>query len=113
MRPITLILASERTEKGLREALEAGRTLAFGFNTLCGSEQLLKDFFKASVGVRKISREVYMMTNNACVPYLLQFGSGNPVRLDPFSTIRLSGEPVFKVLNMFCGKDAHPVIDYK
>ena len=113
MRPITLILASERTEKGLREALEAGRTLAFGFNTLCGSEQLLKDFFKASVGVRKISREVYMMTNNTCVPYLLQFGSGNPVRLDPFSTIRLSGEPVFKVLNMFCGKDAHPVIDYK
>ena len=113
MRPMTLILASERTEKSLREALEAGRTLAFGFNTLCGSEQLLKDFFKASVGVRKISREVYMMTNNTCVPYLLQFGSGNPVRLDPFSTIRLSGEPVFKVLNMFCGKEAHPVIDYK
>lgn len=113
MRPMTLILASERTEKGIREALESGRTLAFGFNTLCGSEQLLKDFFKASVGVRKISREVYMMTNNTCVPYLLQFGSGNPVRLDPFSTIRLSGEPVFKVLNMFCGKEAHPVIDYK
>ena len=54
MRPMTLIFATERTEAGLREAMEAGRTLAFGFNTLCGSEQLLVDFFKASVNVKKI-----------------------------------------------------------
>lgn len=111
MRPMTLILAQERTEKGLREALEAGRTLAFGFNTLCGEEQLLKDFFKASVSVRKVSHKVYMMTNNTAVPYILQFGDANPVRLEPFSTLRLEGAPVFTILNMFCGKDEHPQVE--
>lgn len=110
MRPMTLILASERTEKSLREALEAGRTLAYGFNTLCGDEQLLKDFFMASVTVKKISRDVYMLTNESCVPYILQSDGTNPIRLDPFSTIRVEGKDVFTILNMFCGKDAHPQV---
>ena len=107
---MTLIFATERTEAGLREALEAGRTLAFGFNTLCGSEDLLVEFFKASVGVKKISDKAYMLTNETDVPYVIQFGDANPVHLDPFSTIRLEGSCEFKVLNMFCGKDEHPVV---
>ena len=111
MRPMTLIFATERTEKGLREALEAGRTLAFGFNTLCGSEDLLVDFFKASVTVKKISRKAYMITNESSVPYVIQFGDANPVHLDPFSTIRVGEELEFKVLNMFCGKEAHPIVE--
>lgn len=110
MRPMTLILAKERTEAGLREALEAGRTLAYGFNTLCGSESLLVEFFKASVNVKKLSDKAYMLTNETEVPYLIQFGDSNPVHLSPFSTIRLEGAPEFKVLNMFSGKDAHPVV---
>ncbi|MBE6241051.1 MAG: histidinol-phosphatase [Bacteroidales bacterium] len=111
MRPMTLIFATERSENGIREALEAGRTLAFGFNTLCGSEQLLQDFFKASVIVRKVSGNAYMLTNETAVPYVLQSDGANPIHLDPFSTIRLEGTSVFKVLNMFCGKDAHPTVE--
>ena len=111
MRPMTLIFATERSEKGIREALEAGRTLALGFNTLCGSEQLLQDFFKASVIVRKVSGNAYMLTNETAVPYVLQSDGANPIHLDPFSTIRLEGTSVFKVLNMFCGKDAHPTVE--
>lgn len=111
MRPMTLILASERTEKGIREALESGRTLAFGFNTLCGSEQLLKDFFMASVKVRKVARKVYMLTNETAVPYVLQAEGANPIHLDPFSTVRLEDVMAFTVLNMFSGKDAHPVVE--
>ena len=110
MRPMTLIFATERTEAGLREALEAGRTLAFGFNTLCGSEQLLADFFRASVCLKHVSGEAYTLTNRSSVPYVLQFGDANPVHLDPFTTIRISGPLQFKVLNMFCGKDSHPVV---
>ena len=110
MRPMTLIFATDRTEAGLREALEAGRTLAFGFNTLCGSEQLLVDFFKASVSVKKLSDKACMLTNETDVPYIIQFGDANPVHLAPFSTIRLEGSLEFKVLNMFCGKDSHPVV---
>ena len=110
MRPMTLIFATERSEAALREALEAGRTLAFGFNTLCGSESLLVDFFTASVSVKRLSDNACMLTNETAVPYVIQFGDSNPVHLDPFSTIRVGGNLEFKVLNMFCGKDAHPVV---
>ena len=111
MRPITLIFATERTEKGIREALEADRTLAFGFQTLCGSEELLEDFFKASVNAQHLSDTAYMLTNNTCVPYIIKFEGANPMHLDPFTTIRLDGPAKFEVLNMFCGKDKHPVIE--
>lgn len=110
-RATTLILALERTEAGLREALEAGRTLAFGFNTLCGSEQLLTDFFKASVKVKKLSDKAYMLTNQTTIPYVIKFEESNPVYLNPFSTIRIEGNSTFTVMNMFCGKDKHPVIE--
>lgn len=111
MRPITLIMASERTEKGLREALEAGRTLAFGFNTLCGSEVLLSEFFKASVSVKKLSGNAYMLTNNSSVPYVIKANGSNQMHLDPFTTIRLEGQPAFYVLNMFCGQSEHPLVE--
>jgi hypothetical protein len=111
MRPMTLIFATEKTERGLREALEAGRTLAFGFNTLCGSEDLLSDFFNASVVVRPVPGHGYMLTNMSSVPYVLQFGESNPVHLDPFTTIRIGDALQCKVLNMFCGKDEHPLVD--
>lgn len=111
MRPITLIFAAERTEKGIREALEDDRTLAFGFNTICGGESLLVDFFKASVSVKKLQGGAYMLTNNTSVPYVLQAEGSNKVHLDPFSTIRLDGQTAFYVLNMFSGKDKHPQVE--
>ena len=112
MRPMTLIFASERTEEGLREALESCRTLAFGFNTLCGDEQLLKDFFKASMQVSKVSDNAFMLTNKTSVPYTLCQEGKNPVALAPFSTIRVEGLGKFVVLNMFCGKERHPEVEF-
>ena len=111
MRPITLIFATERTEKGIREALEADRTLAFGFNTICGSESLLLDFFKASISIRKLSCGAYMLTNNTSVPYVIQTEGLNKAHLDPYSTIRLDGQTSFYVLNMFSAKDKHPLVE--
>lgn len=111
MRPMTLILASKRSEEGLREALEADRTIAFGFNTLCGSESLLVEFFKASVTVRKLSDKAYMLTNETSVPYMIKAEGKNPVHLDPFTTIRVEGCTRFSVLNMFCDKDSHPYVE--
>ena len=111
MRPITLIFATERTENGIREALESCRTLAFGFNTVCGDEQLLKDFFAASVKVAKLSDKAYMLTNCTSVPYTIQIEGRNPVSLPAMSTIRIEGPSSFTVLNMFCGKEAHPQVE--
>lgn len=111
MRPITLIFAAERTEGGIREALESCRTLAFGFNTVCGDEQLLKDFFVASVKACRLSDKAYMLTNQTSVPYTIRLEGRNPVSLPAFSTIRIDGPASFAVLNMFCGKEAHPQVE--
>ena len=110
LRPMTLIFASERSETALREALESCRTLAFGHNILCGDENLLKDFFKASVKVTVAPDGGFMLTNMTSIPYILKREGSNLFHLSPFSTVRMGGEPVFTVLNMFCGKETHPVV---
>ena len=115
LRPMTLILAKDKSLKSLREALEAKRTIALGYNTLCGEEKLLKDFFVASVKLTEISEDSWMLTNMTSVPYVLKKGNGNNFRLDPFSSIKVSapkkGNSVaFTVLNMWTGVDTHPVI---
>lgn len=110
-RPMTLIFASERTEAGIREALESCRTLAFGFNTICGDEQLLKDFFAASITVKKISDDTYMLTNRTSVPYIIRQEGKNQVYLSPMSTLRVKTPLKFTVMNMFCGKDVHPMVE--
>lgn len=117
LRPMTLILAKDKSLKSLREALESNRTIAVGYNTICGEEKLLQDFFAASVKLTEIDGEAesWTLTNITSLPYVLKRGDGNNFRLDPFSTIRVSapkkGNSVsFTVLNMWTGVDSHPVI---
>ena len=115
LRPMTLILAKDKSLKSLREALEAKRTIALGYNTLCGEEKLLNDFFVASVKLTEIDEDSWMLTNMTSVPYVLKKGNGNNFRLDPFCSIKVSppkkGNSIsVTVLNMWTGVDSHPVV---
>lgn len=119
-RPMTLIFAKENTLESLREALEAGRTLAYGYNTICGDEQLLKDFFAAGVKVHLVGEDrkalSLTLTNMTSIPYTVCMDGQNRNKLDPFSTILLSvkkGTSSLRltILNMFCSKDGHPVVE--
>ena len=117
-RPMTLILAKDKSLESLREALEQNRTLAYGFGTLCGAEQLLKDFFAASVKVERISPKVVQLTNLTSVSYTLKRDGGNPVVLPAMSSIRLSVEKddtafAMVALNMWCGTEKHPVVEIR
>lgn len=118
-RPMTLILAKERTLEAVREALDECRTIAYGYNTLCGEEQLLKDFFAAGVKTavmhRTSSFTSVALTNMTSVPYVVRMEGKNQMRLDPFQTlwIKVSGDKTtldLEVLNMFYSKDKHPVV---
>ena len=118
-RPMTLILAKERTLEAVREALEARRTIAYGYNTLCGEEQLLKDFFtagvKTSVMHKTSSFTSVALTNMTSIPYVIRMGGRNQMKLDPFQTlwIKVSGDKStldLEVLNMFYSKDKHPLV---
>ena len=119
MRPMTLVFAKEKTLEAVREALEAQRTLAMGFNTVCGDEQLLKDFFTAGMKVSVVRQTKkgteLQVTNMTSVPYTVSQAGRNQVRLDPFCTIQMSVAKDAKtldleVLNMFSGTEAHPVV---
>lgn len=118
-RPMTLILAKERTLEAVREALDECRTIAYGYNTLCGEEQLLKDFFAAGVKTavmhRTSSFTSVALTNMTSIPYVVRMEGRNQMKLDPFQTlwIKVSGDKStldLEVLNMFYSKDKHPVV---
>jgi hypothetical protein len=113
LRPMTLILAKDNSLESLKEALAADRTIALGFNTVCGTEELLESFVKASVTATKVpDSNNIMLTNNTSVPFLVQQGDANPFYLDPFSTVRVSGKNCkdnvkLKVLNAFVSENEH------
>ena len=118
-RPMTLILAKELTLEAVREALEARRTIAYGYNTLCGEQQLLKDFFVAGVRTAIMQRTSSLvsvaLTNMTGIPYTIRMEGGNPMKLDPFTTLWLkvpAGATAIEleVLNMFYSRDSHPVV---
>lgn len=121
LRNMTMIFAKDKSLESLKEAMKARRTLAYSFGTIAGDEQLLVDFFKASVSYEPISVDAkgvrtYELRNNTSLPYKLSFGA-DPVVLEPFSVVRRTVEDnkVIKVevLNMWCGEDAHPTIEIK
>ena len=120
-RPMTFIFAKDKSLESIREALEARRTIAYGFNTLSGEEQLLKDFFKAGVKVEVIressSGTELLLTNTTPITYLIRQDGANQKRITPSTSIIIKagkGQTTlsFEVLNMFCGADKHPVIEY-
>ena len=80
LRNMTLIFAKECTLESIREALEAHRTLCYSFGTIGGEESLLKEFFEASITVKKLSvdskkkSQRVMITNTTSLPYTLRIG---------------------------------------
>jgi hypothetical protein len=77
LRPMTLVLSTERTEAGVREALFAHRTLALFYNTVMGKEEWLEKFFHASIDVQPPhqttpERRFMHVKNKSDVPFILR-----------------------------------------
>ena len=121
LRNMTMIFAKDKSLESLKEALKARRTLAYSFGTIAGDEQLLVDFFNASVTCEVIAvdakgNRTYELRNNSSLPYSLNLGT-DPLVLDPFTVVKgtaASGKPIrIEVLNMWYGKEDHPIIEIK
>ena len=121
-RNMTFIFAQENTLEALREAMESKSTLAYSHGTLAGEQSLLVDLFKASIATKVIQTassgaKTVLLTNNSSIKYTLRFGNANPVILEPFTSIRATsgkdGKLAVKVENMWCGEDAHPVVEWQ
>ena len=119
-RPMTLILAKDKSLESIREALLAKRTIALAFNTLCGEGQLLEDFFRASVMIECLpgNSNIVSMTNTTAIPYYIQCPDRNQILLDAYSSVRVNyGKNAkkleFEVLNTWVGENKHLTVNIK
>ncbi len=76
IRPMTLVFAKEYTEEAVREALFAGRTVAFYNNILSGKEEYLKALIRESLAVRVIDKAkgTIEITNHSDIAYQIRYG---------------------------------------
>jgi hypothetical protein len=120
-RPVTLVLAADKTPDALREALFAGRTVVWFDNTLLGRAEHLEPLLDASVDVvsarypRRSRLAKVQLVNRSDARLLLDNRSGyslesnvNLVELPPHETVELGVRTVdrlprvrldFRVLN--------------
>ena len=77
-RPMNLIFAKERTIESIKEAMFAGRSVAFFDNKLAGKEEYLKAIFEASVTIKptgktdKNGRVFYEVKNVSDIPFVIE-----------------------------------------
>ena len=121
-RNMTLILAKDKTEESIKEALKAKRTIAYTVNMLIGKEELLQELFKACVEVQPLGVSgkirTLLLKNNSSLPFAISLNGKREYTIYANSTTLLevgkSAKAVkFSVTNMLCGKDLSPVVSYK
>jgi hypothetical protein len=116
IRPMTLVFASERTEKGIREALFAGRSAAFFNGQLAGRPEHLRALLKASLEVKIINADkgTAVVVNRSSISYTIAFDNRQTV-LPADKTVRvtLPKDGKVTVLNCFTGMDEHLTFDFK
>jgi hypothetical protein len=86
-RTMTLVLANDRTAAGVREALEAGRTIVWFKEQLIGREELLRPFFDACIQVKKPnvrSKTIAMVEVQNNSPVDISFEPSAESQLKPF-----------------------------
>lgn len=93
LRPMTLVLAKEHSLSGIRESLDAGRTLALFQNRLAAKQEIAKGFVEASLSVRRVfsneKSKFYTITNLSSVPFMMFFNKALH-KLPALSTITFS-----------------------
>ena len=118
-RTMTFVLAKEKSEKAIKEALLDRRTIGYCGNYLVGEQNWLQEFFDAAVECKIVGKDakskanIYLLTNTCSVPFALRVGNAVQV-LNPFQTLRLTvsakrAKPLdFVVENMWIVDEQHP-----
>jgi len=134
-RPVTLVLARERSKVGIKAALKAGRTAVWHHNTLIGREEHLRPLLDASLAVvdarylDDTSVLEVQIENRSDAEFVLDSRGDAPfhtrsdlVRVAPQDTTRLVVKPgerrasvslSFEVLNAVVAPETHPTIQFE
>ena len=133
-RPVTLVLAKNRTAKELKKALFAGRTIVWYNNLLIGLEKWVKPLIESSMFVessgyyRKTHVAVVDIRNNSDARFILKntspltfYTNSDIIEIQPNSVKQIgvkTGEKLskfeltFEVLNSVIGPKKHPEIKF-
>jgi hypothetical protein len=106
-RPMTLVLAKERSIESIREGLFANRTIAWFGNFLAGKEEYLRAIFEASLKADSIGKnntgKEYLVRNISDVPFFLHSeltGLTIPANSEVILTIPFEEPGLFNVTNL-------------
>jgi len=115
---MTLVFVKEKSEEGVREALDNRRTLAYFYGNVAGEERWLKSLFLASVQWEKVSERgksiSYRVMNLSGIQYKFSIDAAEYI-LDGGASIQISlpagkREVSMLVLNMHCYEGMHPEV---
>ena len=77
IRPMTLVFATEKSEKGIREALFAKRTVAFFYGDLAGDPVYLLPLLQECLKIRKVTETHIEVRNVSDIPFRMVGDDGN------------------------------------
>jgi len=131
-RTMTLIMSKDRSAAGIREALEAGRTVVWSSNYLFGKEEHVRNLMNACVSISapyyektnksaQTTTKCYEISNNSDLYFELELKSGNGSKrivLYPESKQILTAEAgqsklTYEVVSTFIRSDKHLMFDVK
>jgi hypothetical protein len=130
-RTMTLVFAKNSSPDAIREALQAGRTVAWAGKYLIGKEDHVRGLFEASVSLKPSHssrpdrsgkvQKLYELVNDSdlCFDLVLKKGKGTRVlKLQPSSSLLVSapegaGELVYEVTNTLIRSDKHLNVSFR
>lgn len=117
-RTCTFILAKELTLKAIKEALVKDRTLAYAYDNVMGSEELVRELFNNAVSINTVytsskGEKTVVLTNKCSIPFRVRRAAkGDGALLNPFQSITFKvakGQDLnFSVINLWTADAEHP-----
>lgn len=119
-RPMTLVLAKERTLDGIKEALLAKRTIAFFNQNIAGQKEWVQALFDACIEVKAVAddekkkRHTFEVYNHSDIEFLLKTKNGTELLLRPNQAFRMNVgyaklDETYEVANTHIGLNTHLV----
>lgn len=109
-RNMTLVFAKENTQESVKDALMAGRTVAYSCNTLAGKPEYIKALVKASLEVSDSGQNAnnywFTLKNISDFDFYFENNNYNRIIIPAHSSVKVSGkinekEVIYKLNNAF------------